>query len=98
MMRNIQLLIAALLLLCLFNLPYGFYILIRFLSAIAFAFFAYHYYEKKKETIAITFGALALLFQPFFKIAIGRELWILVDIIAAALLIILAIKEKKQSS
>ena len=25
--------------------------------------------------LAITFGGLALLFQPFFKIALGRTMW-----------------------
>lgn len=29
----------------------------------------------------IIYGALAILFQPFFKIALGRELWNIVDVI-----------------
>jgi hypothetical protein len=29
----------------------------------------------------IIYGGLALLFQPFFKIALGREIWNIVDVI-----------------
>jgi len=45
-----------------------------------------------KVSMAIVFGALALLFQPFFKIALGRILWNIVDIIVAGMLIIMWIK------
>jgi hypothetical protein len=29
----------------------------------------------------IIYGGLALLFQPFFKIALGREMWNIVDVV-----------------
>ena len=32
---------------------------------------AYKYYEEKKNEWAIALGALALLFQPFVKVALG---------------------------
>lgn len=42
-----------------------------------------------KVSMAIVWGALALLFQPFFKIALGRITWNVVDVIVAGMLIIL---------
>ena len=96
-MKTIQVAIAILLLLCLFSMPYGFYMFIRFISTIGFAFLTFHYYKMKKEKLAIIFGIAALLFQPFFKVALGRDLWIIIDIIMAILLIILVTKEKRQS-
>ena len=42
-----------------------------------------------KVSMAIVWGALALLFQPFFKIALGRIAWNVVDVIVAGMLIIL---------
>lgn len=42
-----------------------------------------------KVSMAIVLGALALLFQPFFKIALGRIAWNVVDVIVAGMLIIL---------
>ena len=38
--------------------------------------------------MVIVFGALALLFQPFFKIALGRDLWNILDIVTGLFLII----------
>ena len=38
--------------------------------------------------MVIVFVALALLFQPFFKIALGRDLWNILDIVTGLFLII----------
>ena len=38
------------------------------------------------------FAALALLFQPFFKVALGRVVWNIVDVIVAIGLFILLIR------
>ena len=45
----------------------------------------------------IIYGALALLFQPFFKIALGRELWNIVDVIVGIGLIISLFVDKKKN-
>ena len=63
---------------------------------VAFGVMAYLYIQEKQMVWAITFGALALLFQPFIKIALGRMMWNIVDVIVAVLLIVLWIKERKQ--
>jgi uncharacterized membrane protein YjjP (DUF1212 family) len=74
-------------------MPYGYYQLVRVVAMIAFAIMAYQYYEKENVPLAITFGGLALLFQPFIKVALGRTLWNIVDVIAAVVLAILAFSE-----
>ncbi len=43
----------------------------------------------------IVYGALALLFQPFFKIALGRELWNIVDLIVGIGLLLSVFRLKK---
>ena len=40
-----------------------------------------------KVSMAIVFGALALLFQPFLKISLGRTIWNIIDIAVVVLLI-----------
>lgn len=62
-------------------MPYGYYQLVRFLALIGFGILAYQANQQGKQTEMIIYGALALLFQPFFKIALGRELWNIVDVI-----------------
>ena len=72
--KLLYLLLSALLLLCLAPMPYGYYQLVRFISMVLFALFAYNYWIKEIKPLAITFGALALLFQPFVKVALGRAM------------------------
>ena len=93
-MTNLKLILAALLLLCLAPMPYGYYQLVRIVSMIAFAIMTYQYYENKKMPFAITFGGLVLLFQPFIKVAFGRTMWNVVDVIVAVGLIVLWWKEE----
>jgi len=88
-----KLLLAILLLLCLAPMPYGYYQLVRVVAMIAFAIMAYQYYEKENVPLAFTFGGLALLFQPIIKVALGRTLWNIVDVIVAVLIIVLAYSE-----
>ena len=77
------------LLICMFKMTYGYYALMRLEATVGFAYMAYRYYEMKKEALVWTFGALALLFQPLVKIALGREVWKIVDVAVAVLLIVL---------
>ena len=93
--KYLHLIVAGLLVLCLLPMPYGFYGLVRLLAAAGFAWWAYKYYQKEKMGIIVTFIALALLFQPFGKVALGREVWNLVDIAVAAFLAWTLLQEKK---
>lgn len=93
----IKLIIAILLLLCLADMPYGFFQLVRFATTAAFAYLSYDYFKSKKDGLGILFTALALLFQPFIKIALGRTHWNVVDVLVAVALfyfIINTIKKK----
>ena len=91
----IKLIVAVLLLLCLADMPYGFYQLVRFVAALAFAYLSYDYFKSKKDVMGFVFAALALLFQPLFKVSLGRTLWNLVDILVALGLLYLIIRTFK---
>jgi hypothetical protein len=78
-----KIVLAVLFFLCLLEMPYGFYQLVRFVALIGFGILAYKANEESKNTKMIIYGALALLFQPFFKIALGREIWNILDVIVA---------------
>lgn len=79
----IKIVLAALLLLCLLDMPYGFYQFVRFVALVGFGVLAYKANEHNSQNEMIIFGTLALLFQPFFKIALGREMWNIIDVIVA---------------
>ena len=92
----LKFIIAILLLLCLADMPYGFYTLVRFVSAFTFAFLSYDYFKSKKDGLGFVFAALALLFQPFFKVALGRTIWNIVDVVVAVGLLYLLISTFKR--
>ena len=92
----LQLVVAIILLLCLADMPYGFYTLVRFVSAFTFAYLSYDYFKSKKEGLGFVFAALALLFQPFFKVALGRTIWNIVDVIVSVGLLYLLISTFKR--
>ena len=93
MMKQLYLVLAAMLLLCLAPMPYGYFMLVRFVMMVAFGWMANQYYQKGHQGLTWVFGALALLFQPFVKIALGRIVWNIVDVAIAILLIFLFVKE-----
>ena len=84
----IKIALAILFFLCLLDMSYGFYQLVRFVALIGFGILAYKANEENKNTEMIIFGGLTLLFQPFFKIALGREIWNIVDVIVGIGLIV----------
>lgn len=94
-MNKFYLPLATILLLCLAPMPFGYFQLVRFLATLAFGVMAYRFYRDRKEVLTYTFGVLALLFQPFYKIALGRTIWNVVDLVVAIGLIILFLCERK---
>lgn len=93
-LRKIGLGVAIALLICLFPMPYGYYTLVRFIVMVFFGCLAFSFNKEGKTNYALAFGAVALLFQPFFKIALGRGMWNIVDVIVAVALLILWYKHK----
>lgn len=81
MIKSIKICLASLMFLCLLDMPYGFYQLVRFMALVGFGILAFTANEKNNNTELMIYGALALLFQPFIKIALGREIWNIIDLI-----------------
>ena len=86
--KLLKLFVSIILLLCLFDMPYGYYQFVRFAAMIGFACLAYSSNENNKKKEVFIYIGLALLFQPFIKIALGRLIWNIVDLIVGISLII----------
>ena len=97
MERTIKILLAILFFLCLADMPYGFYQFVRFAGLIGFAILAYQANQQGRQTEMIIYGGLALLFQPFFKIALGRQMWNIVDVVVGIGLLISIFMKPKES-
>jgi len=51
------------------------------MALIGFGILAYKANDQKRQTEMVIYGGLAILFQPFLKIALGREIWNIIDVI-----------------
>ena len=73
--------LALLLFICLFDMPYGYYQFVRVAATLVFVLFAIQSYNLKSNAMILIYVILAILFQPFEKIALGREVWNVLDVI-----------------
>ena len=81
-----KIVLSILFLVCLLDMPYGYYQLVRFLGMVGFAILAKNNY-RKNDTWFIIWLSSAVLINPFYKIALGRDIWNIVDVIWAILLV-----------
>ena len=73
-------------------LPYGYYMLLRFVACGVFAWAAFITYEKNEEVLPWVFGILAVVFNPLIKIHFPKELWAVIDFCAGLFLLLISKK------
>ena len=94
---SLKIILSLLLFLCLLDMPYGYYQLVRFIAAAVFVFFSYQSYKQGDIPYSYLFGVLAILFQPFIKISLGREIWNIVDVIVGIGLLVTIFWKRKEA-
>lgn len=82
-MKYISLVLAGLLVLCLTNMPYGYYELIRYITTVFFAWMALQAKKQNNDNLLFVYVAIAILFQPFLKIALSKVIWNVIDLLVA---------------
>lgn len=75
---------AAMLLLAVAPLPYGYYQLLRLVVAVAGVWIAWDYWQRGRQAWAIAFGLVTLLFNPVLPVHLDRATWQALNVIAAA--------------
>jgi len=95
--KNIKIILALLFFICLIDMPYGYYQLVRFAGLVGFSVLAYQANVEQSKIEMIIYICLAVLFQPIFKIALGRDLWNVVDVIIGIGLLISIFMKAKES-
>lgn len=71
--------------------------MVRFVSMLGLAYLALDEFRESKEfnNKVFMYIALAILFQPLFKISLGRTLWNMVDVVVAIYLLYEVWKSKQ---
>ena len=77
----IKVILSLLFFVCLLHMPYGYFQLVRFAALVGFAILAYTANEQENKREVIIYVCFAILFQPLIKIALGRVVWNVVDVI-----------------
>lgn len=72
--------IVILLMICLLKMPYGYYQIMRIAVTVLSCWLAYFYWGNKNALLAVLCGFVALLFQPFFKLAFNKKDWQNIDL------------------
>ncbi|MBL7824482.1 MAG: hypothetical protein JNK69_13825 [Saprospiraceae bacterium] len=96
MLSNIKLGLAILFFICLLDMPYGYFQFVRIAALLVFSLLAYHASNNENKSEMILYIALAILFQPIIKIALGRTIWNIVDVIVGAWLVYQFMNEKRK--
>jgi hypothetical protein len=76
-------------------MPYGYYELVRFISLIGFGYLSFISYKKGNQNEMIVYVSLALLFQPYIKVALGKDIWNIIDVIVSIVLIFSIFKNRQ---
>ncbi len=86
---------SVLLLVAIAKMPYGYYIILRISTAITCSLLCYLAYNSNKIKTAIMSGLLVILYNPIIPIPLGRDIWIIVNLISMVMILILFIFIKK---
>lgn len=78
----------------LWNHPYGYYQLLRWIVAVFGTYSAYLAYEHKDNTWAWIFGIIAVLFNPIIPLTFAKNTWQIIDVATVVIIFISAIKKK----
>ena len=78
-------------------MPYGYYEFVRVFAFVVFIYLAYKSKQEKSDFLLVLHSIGALLFNPIFTVALGRDIWRIVDVIYAILLVYSIIKERLKS-
>lgn len=80
---------------CLRDWPYGYYQLVRFTGMIGFIWLCV--LDKEKPINKYIWLASAILINPIFKIALGREIWNAVDVAWVIIFVLTEIIDFKEN-
>ncbi|MDI1315614.1 DUF6804 family protein [Prosthecobacter sp.] len=79
------------------GMPYGYFMFLRLCVCAVSIYGAVQLSQRKAERMAWGCVALAVLFNPIFKVHLGRELWWIMDGVAGVFLCVVASNSNRQS-
>jgi len=84
----IKAILAILFIICLADMPYNYYELVRTIGMIGFIYLGIESHKTDEELWKYIYWGSAVLINPIVKISLGRSLWNTIDVILAILLLL----------
>lgn len=81
--NTIKVLLAVILFLCIFDMPYDYYQFVRIAATLGFAHLAYSANKQNLDSEVITYLILVLVFQPFATVHLNKITWNVIDLVVA---------------
>jgi len=91
----IKIIIIFLLLVCLTDRAYEYFQVMRTICMISFAAFAFMSYISERNFFTFIWIFMAIIINPFIKIHFGREIWNIVDVIFAIIVLVSIFKDRE---
>ena len=79
---------AVMLLVALLPLPYGYYALLRLVVCGTSAYGAHIFLKQDRTKWTVGLGLLGILFNPIIPIHLDRATWAVIDLVAAAVIVV----------
>ena len=76
------------------NNPYGYYVLLRWVSCPTLAYFAFVSHESKQDSWVWFFGISVLVFNPLIPLHLTREIWSVLNLVVIGALAAFAVSNK----
>ena len=83
---------------CLADMPYGYFQIVRTVGMVAFIYLGYQAQQRKEELWQYFYWGSAFFINPIIKMPLGRELWNIVDVVWAVVIVVhyLSLRKKSQ--
>lgn len=83
----VKIIAAIMLLWALADNPYGYYQILRWVVVGVAGYSAFIAYEHRKNVWAWIFGIITILYNPIAPIYLNREIWAVIDVIVAVIIL-----------
>jgi hypothetical protein len=78
--------------------PYGYYILLRWVCCGVFVFLAFQALAHEMHGWTWVFGITALVYNPFFRIHLMREIWLVVNVVTIVIAVASIVRLPRQDN
>lgn len=78
--------------------PYGYYILLRWVSCGVFAYLALQAFAREKQGWTWALGITALVYNPILRVHLTKEIWRVVNVITIAIAVASIFTVKKDDN